>query len=364
MPRHVGADKWIFFSTLLLVVVGLTMVFSSSAITSQEIYKTPYTFVGKQALWAVLGLSLMLFLMRFDYRRYNSKGFVLGAIALTTLLLVAVYFFPNSHNTHRWIRFGSFFTFQPSELSKLVCVLFLSWFLSKRLDQMKDSKNTLAVAASIPVLFILLVVREPDLGTALVLAGVTVMMLLLAGIKWRYVLSAAAVSIPPLAALLLLVPWRRARMLTFLDPSADPQGAGFHINQSLIAVGSGGFTGHGYMEGMQKRFYLPESSTDFIFANIGEELGFIGAILIVSLFVVLGLRGLRAALRTRDPFARLACFGLTTAILLQAFFNISVDLSLVPAKGIPLPLISSGGTSLFLSLASIGILLNMTREID
>ena len=153
-------------------------------------------------------------------------------------------------------------------------------------------------------------------------------------------------------------------MLVFLNPDADPQGAGFHINQSLIAVGSGGLTGRGYMEGMQKLFYLPEAQTDFIFANIGEELGFIGAIIIVALFVVFAVRGLRVAFRSEDPFARILAFGITTAILLQAFFNISVVLSLVPTKGIPLPLISSGGTSIFVTLASIGILLNISRKVD
>jgi len=364
MPRHIGADKWIFFSTLMLVVVGLAMVFSSSVITAQERFNSPYEFVGKQALWALCGVLAMLFLMRVDYRRFNTKGFLYPALVITTILLVGVFFFRNSHNTHRWIRFGSFYTFQPSELAKPVLILFLAWFLSKRLDQMKDWKNTLLRAAIVPVVFILLVVREPDLGTALVLAGVTVMMLVLAGMEWRYLLGAFAITLPPLAALLIFVPWRLARMLVFFHLDSDPQGAGFHINQSLIAVGTGGITGHGYIEGMQKRFYLPESATDFIFANIAEELGFIGAILILSLFIVLGVRGLRAALRTRDPFARLAAFGLTTAILLQAFFNISVVLSLLPTKGIPLPLISFGGTSLFFTLAGIGILLNMTREID
>jgi cell division protein FtsW len=161
-----------------------------------------------------------------------------------------------------------------------------------------------------------------------------------------------------------MVAWRRQRMLVFLDPESDPQGAGFHINQSLIAVGTGGLTGRGYMEGVQKLFFLPEAHTDFIFANIAEELGFIGSMAIVLLFVVLGVRGLRAAFRSQDPFARLAAFGITTAILLQAFFNISVVLSLVPTKGIPLPLISSGGTSLFCTLASIGILLNITKKVD
>jgi cell division protein FtsW len=153
-------------------------------------------------------------------------------------------------------------------------------------------------------------------------------------------------------------------MLVFLHPDSDPMGAGFHINQSLIAVGTGGLTGRGYMEGMQKLFYLPEASTDFIFANIAEELGFIGAICVVILFAVFGWRGLRTAFRSQDPFARLVAFGITTSILLQAFFNISVVLSLVPTKGIPLPLISSGGTSLFCTLASIGVLLNISRKVD
>jgi cell division protein FtsW len=193
------------------------------------------------------------------------------------------------------------------------------------------------------------------------------MMLMLAGMEWKYLLGSLCVALPGLAALLFMVAFRRQRMLVFLNPNCDAKeagGAGYHICQSLIAVGTGGVAGRGYMEGMQKLFYLPEASTDFIFANIAEELGFIGAIVIVLLFVVFGWRGLRAAFRSQDPFARLAAFGITTALLLQAFFNISVVLSLVPTKGIPLPLISSGGTSLFCTLASIGILLNITRTAD
>jgi cell division protein FtsW len=215
-----------------------------------------------------------------------------------------------------------------------------------------------------PVVLILLIVRQPDLGTAMVLAGVTAMMLILAGMEWKYLLVGVFAALPGLAWLLLMVPWRRQRVLTFLHPDLDPMGAGFHINQSLIAVGAGGFSGRGYMEGMQKLFYLPEAATDFIFANIAEELGFLGAIFILLLFAFFGVRGLRTAFRSQDPFARLVAFGITTSILLQAFFNISVVLSLVPTKGIPLPLISSGGTSIFFTLASIGILLNISRKVD
>ena len=364
MAKLVGVDKWMFFTTLLLVVVGLAMVFSASAVVAQERFHSEFADVGRQAGWALAGVITMLVLMHVDVSVYKSPKFIYPALCVTTLLLVLVFFIPGSHNVHRWIRFGGHFTFQPSEIAKPVVVLFLAWFLSTRLDAMRDWKHTLLRAVAMPVFFVLLIVKQPDLGTALVLVGVTAMMLMLAGMEWKYLGIAAGVALPALAALLLLVSWRLKRIMVFLNPEADPQGAGFHINQSLIAVGTGGLTGRGYMEGMQKLFYLPEASTDFIFANIAEELGFIGAILIVLLFVVFGVRGLRAAFRSTDPFARLVAFGITTTILLQAFFNISVVLSLVPTKGIPLPLISSGGTSLFCTLCSIGILLNITKKAD
>ena len=364
MAKRVGVDKWLFFTTLLLVVVGLVMVFSASAVVAKERYNSEFADVGRQAAWALAGVLAMLILMHVDYNVYKSPKFIYPALCVTTLLLVSVFLMPGSHNTHRWIRFGGHFTFQPSEIAKLVLILFLAWFLHTRLDEMRDWKNTLLRAAIMPLVFVLLVVKEPDLGTAMVLAGVTAMMLILAGMEWRYFFGALCVAVPPLVLLLFMVPWRRQRMLVFLHPDSDRMGAGFHINQSLIAVGTGGLTGRGYMEGMQKLFYLPEAPTDFIFANIAEELGFIGAITILALFIVFGVRVLRAAFRSRDPFARLAAFGISTAILLQAFFNISVVLSLVPTKGIPLPLISSGGTSLFCTLASIGVLLNITGKVD
>jgi cell division protein FtsW len=302
--------------------------------------------------------------MQIDVGRYNSPRFIYPVLCVTSLLLVLVFLMPGSHHTHRWIRFGNFFTFQPSEIAKPALVLFLAWFLHNRLDSIRDWRHTLLPAAVIPALFVLLVVAQPDLGTALVLAGVTGIMLVLAGMEWKILLAGVCALLPGLAALLLMVPWRRARLLVFLNPESDPLGAGYHIYQSLIAVGTGGFAGRGYMEGMQKLFYLPEASTDFIFANIAEELGFIGAMFIVLLFAIFGVRGLRAAFRATDPFSRLIAFGITTSILLQAFFNISVVLSLVPNKGIPLPLISHGGTSLFCTLASIGVLLNISRQAD
>jgi cell division protein FtsW len=349
---------------MVLTVVGLAMVFSASAVVAQERYHSEFADVGRQAGWALAGVLAMLALLQVDYNLYKSPRFIYPALCVTTLLLVLVFFIPGSHNVHRWVRFGSHFTFQPSEIAKPVMVLFLAWFLHTRLGEMRDWKHTLLRAIIMPVVFVLLIVKQPDLGTALVLLGVTAMMLLLAGMEWRYLIGGILATLPGLIALLVLVPWRLQRVLVFLNPDKDPQGAGFHINQSLIAVSTGGITGRGYMEGIQKLFFLPEPSTDFIFANIAEELGLIGALFVVLLFAFFGVRGMRAAFRSPDPFARLAAFGITTTILLQAFFNISVVLSLVPTKGIPLPLISSGGTSLFFTLASIGILLNISRKAE
>ena len=231
-------------------------------------------------------------------------------------------------------------------------------------SSIEDFRGTILPAALPSLIFIALILKEPDLGTALVCAGVTALMLYLAGMNMRYLGYAALAAAPVLYFMLFRVKWRRDRMLAFLNPESDPLGKGFHIIQSLIAVGTGGLRGLGYMDGRQKLFYLPEPHTDYIFANIAEELGLIGAIVVVGLFVVLGYRGMRAAILSKDPFARFLAFGITATLLIQAFFNISVVLALVPTKGITLPFISYGGTSLFIMLASIGVLLNITREVD
>jgi cell division protein FtsW len=373
MAKRIGGDKWMFFTTVLLVVVGLAMVFSASAVVAAEgKFHSPYAFIGKQALWALAGLAFMVLLSRLDYSLYKSPRFIYPALTVTTILLGLVFLFPKSNNAQRWIRLGGF-SLQPSEIAKLVLVLFLAWFLSTRLDKIKQW-STLGRASIIPLVFIALIVFEPDLGTALVLAGVIALMLFLAGLPWKYLLIGLGVTLPVLAGLLIWVPWRLQRIRVFerfiLDPTCDFKeikeigAAGYHTCQSLIAVGTGGVTGLGYMDGQQKLFFLPEPYSDFIFANIAEEMGFIGAIVLLILFAYFGYRGLRTAFRSQDPFARLAAFGITMTILLQAFFNISVVLALLPTKGLPLPLISSGGTSLFFTLASIGILLNISRKVD
>lgn len=363
MAKRVGIDKWLFIITVLLVLLGLVMVFSASAVMAKERYGSPYSFVLKQSAWALLGVVTMVVLMRVDYRRYNSPTVVFPSVAFTMLLLLATFLVHGSHHTHRWIRFGPL-SFQPSEIAKPALVLFLAWFLQNRVDQLSDWRRALLPAALPSLLFIALILKEPDLGTALVCAAVTTLMLYLAGAQLKYIALALVAASPVLYYMLFHVAWRRARMIAFLDPEKDPRGTGFHILQSLIAVGAGGIHGVGLMEGRQKLFYLPEPQTDFIFANIAEELGLIGTLLVVGLFLLLAYRGLRAALLSTDPFARFLAFGITATIVIQAFFNISVVLALVPTKGIALPFISAGGTSLFFTLLSIGVLLNITREID
>lgn len=363
MAKRVGIDKWLFIVTMLLVLFGLVMVFSASAVMAKQRYGSPYDFVLRQAFMAFLGLAAMVVLMQVNYRRYNSPSVVFPCVAVTVLLLLSAFLMHDSHHTHRWIRFGPL-SFQPSEIAKPVLVLFLAWFLQDRVDQLQDWRRALLPAALPSLLFIGLVLKEPDLGTAMVLAAVTVLMLYLAGARMRYLFLALLAASPVLYYMLFHVAWRRARMVAFLDPEKDPRGTGFHILQSLIAVGAGGLQGVGLMEGRQKLFYLPEPQTDFIFANIAEELGLIGCVFVITLFLLLAYRGIRAAVRSTDPFARFLAFGITATIIIQAFFNISVVLALVPTKGIALPFISSGGTSVFFTLLSIGVLLNITREID
>ena len=276
MAKRVSVDRWLFTVTMLLVFVGLVMVFSASAVMARERFGSPYAFLSKQLIWAAAGLVAMVVAMRVDYRRYKHPALVFSLMGLTTLLLISVFFLDRSHNTHRWFRAGAF-SFQPSELAKPVLILFLAYFLEARTKTMDDWRNTLAPAA-VPVVVLLgLIVLQPDLGTAIACAGIAACILYVAGMRMRYFAYAFGASLLPLYFLIFHVSWRRDRILAFLNPYADRQKTGFHIIQSLIAVGTGGVTGTGLMEGKQKLFYLPEPHTDFIFAVTAEELGLGGS---------------------------------------------------------------------------------------
>jgi cell division protein FtsW len=363
MAKRVSIDRWLFTVTMLLVFVGLVMVFSASAVIARARLGSPYAFLSKQLVWAVAGLIAMVVTMRLDYRRYKHPALVFSLMGVTTLLLISVFFLDRSHNTHRWIHAGGF-SLQPSELAKPVLILFLAYFLESRSKAMDDVRNTLVPAAAPILVFLGLIVLQPDLGTAIACAGIAACILYVAGMRIRYFGYAFAASLLPLYFLIFHVSFRRDRILAFLNPYADRERAGFHIIQSLIAVGTGGLTGTGLMEGKQKLFYLPEPHTDFIFAVTAEELGLLGAVFVVTLFAIFLWRGMRASWRTDDLFGRYLAVGITTMVVMQAFINISVVLGMMPTKGIPLPLVSYGGSSLFVTLACVGVLLNITKQAE
>ena len=363
MAKRVSVDKYLFFATLLLVFIGLVMVFSASAVVAKDRFGSPYTLLLRQFAWAVAGCVAMVVAMKLDYRRYRHPAIVFSALGLTTLLLVLVFFLDRSHNTHRWIKLGAL-SFQPSELAKPVLILFLAYFLETRTRLMDDWRRTLIPAVLPAVALSALILMEPDLGTAIMCIAITAVVLFVAGMRLRYFGYALAPLPLFFYVFIVRVPWRYQRILAFMDPFADPQGRGFHIIQSLIAVGTGGFTGLGLMEGKQKLFYLPEPYNDFIFAVTAEELGLIGSLIVVTLFAVFLWRALRTAALTQDVFARYLATGIAAMVVVQALFNISVVLALLPTKGIALPFISSGGSSLFVMLASVGVLLNITQQTE
>ena len=363
MAKRVSVDRWLFAVTMLLVFLGLVMVFSASAVMARERFGSPYSFLSKQLMCAVAGLVAMVVTMQLDYRRYKHPAIVFSFMGVTTLLLISVFFLDRSHNTHRWIHAGGF-SFQPSELAKPVLILFLAYFLEGKAKTIDDVRNTLLPAAAPVLVFLGLIVLQPDLGTAIACAGIAACVFYVAGMRMRYFGYAFAASLVPLYFLIFHVSFRRDRILAFLNPYADRQRAGFHIIQSLIAVGTGGITGTGLMEGKQKLFYLPEPHTDFIFAVTAEELGLVGALCVVTLFGIFLWRGTRASSRTEDLFGRYLAVGITSMVVLQALINISVVLGMMPTKGIPLPLVSYGGSSLFVTLACVGVLLNITKQAE
>ena len=361
MARTLKYDKVLFTATLLLVFASIVMVYSASALVALERYQQPYLFVTRQVMWTVLGLALLALAMRVDYRTYRNDTFVWALLGLVTLMLIAVLFSPPINGTRRWFGMGGLGV-QPSELAKIACVFFTALILERRMhriDELSYSMLPIGIVAGVLGGLILL---EPDFGTAISLLLIVVAMVFAAGLNYRYLVGTVLVALPAIYLVLVSAPYRRRRLLAFWDPWADPLGDGFQIIQSLIAVGTGGVFGRGLMEGVQKLFYLPEPHTDFIFAVIGEELGLIGATGVLACFCLIAWRGLRISLRAQDSFGSFVALGITSMIVVQAFVNMSVVLGLMPTKGISLPLVSAGGSSLLVSLLGTGVLLNISQH--
>jgi cell division protein FtsW len=362
MARKLQADEWLFAGTVALALFGVVMVYSASAvIAAAEKGHSQYYYVARQGGWTIIGLLAMWAGMRFDYGRLRNGKIAYGLLALVVLLLVAVFAFPPINGARRWIRLAGF-SLQPSEISKLALAIFLARFLERRAGREGEFRATFVPAVLVTGLLALLIVAEPDLGTSLMLAVVCTSMLFTAGARLKHMLLAAAPALVGVAGLLLFVPWRLKRVLVFLDPWADPQGSGYQVVQSLLAVGSGGVHGLGFTEGRQKMFFLPFAHSDFIFAVVSEELGLFGGLAVIALFGLFLWRGMRAALRAPDRFGMLLGLGIVTGIVAQALFNMSVVLSMLPTKGIPLPFISYGGSSLVPTLFAVGVLLNISQQ--
>jgi cell division protein FtsW len=361
MARKLKSDRVLFTTTVVLLCVSVVMVYSASAVLALERYDQPYFFLYRQALWAAMGLAVLSIAMRIDYRTYRNESFLWALLAVVTLLLIAVFFATPVNNARRWLNVGGL-GIQPAELAKLAVVLFTALMLERRMQRINELSYSLTPIAIVAGGLFLLIVLQPDYGTSVSLLLIVAMMVFTAGLHYRYLLGAAVLTTPVLAWVLLTADYRIRRLTAFLDPWADPLGAGFQIIQSQIAIGTGGLAGRGLMAGVQKLFYLPEPHTDFIFAVIGEELGLIGTTAIVICFCLIAWRGLRIALRAEDAFGSFVAIGLTTMIGFQALFNMSVVLGLMPTKGIPLPLVSNGGSSLLISLLAIGILLNISQH--
>ena len=364
MPRTLKPDHALFFTTLALVVLGVAMVFSASAVIAKERTGDANTFWIRQAMAGALGMAILFLIMKLDYHVYKRPAFVFTLLAAVIGMCGVVFFLPTVRGTHRWIQLPGM-SFQPSEMAKLALVAFLAYFLENRRGRINEVQTLVPVGVIVAALAGLILLQR-DLGAALALMATAAILLYVAGIntKWIGITALAALPLGYIAFyfLVFLEPYRWSRILAYWNPAADPQGKGFQILQSLIAVGTGGFQGLGYMEGKQKLFYLPDAHTDFMFAVIGEELGLLGTLFVLGMFGIFLWRGLRVSSRAPDLFGFYLALGLTVTVCIQAFLNMSVVLGIIPNKGMPLPFLSYGGTSFVVMLTAVGILLNVSQQ--
>lgn len=361
MARKLSSDKLLFGITVALMMFGLVMIYSASAVLALEKTGNAFYFVERQAMWCVISLLAMVAVMHVPYRKWNQRYVVYGSLIVSAILLVLVLLSPAVANVHRWFRLGPI-SLQPAEMAKIPLIFFLAYHLSRKQGQIES------LPAILPSLLVcaqlaFLIVIEPDLGTAVMFASITVGLLFLAGLPWKYFAGVGAVSLPAFYFLIMNVSYRRERLLSFFNPDANAQDSGFQIIQSLIAFGTGGLHGTGLANGIQKLFYLPEPHTDFIYAIVGEELGLIGTLAVVIAFLFFLWRGVRISWKAPDPYGQFLAAGVTIMIVLQAFINMSVVIGLLPTKGLPLPFISSGGSSLLVNMIGVGLLLNISQQV-
>lgn len=361
----ISPDITIFVIVLILVGVGIMMIYSASAImcgTTEKFNNDPYFFLKKQVCWAIIGFIAMIFFMFLDYRIFDK---LISPLFFFNIFLLMLVLFPAfgklAEGARRWMRIGPV-TFQPSELIKVSLIIYLASSLSHKRGKIVSFVHGFLPYTLITGLIFVLVIKQPDFGTAVLIGMISVIMLFMSGVRIIYLTSLVLLSLPFFYFLVYKVEYRWDRIKAFLNPASDPLGKGFHIIQSHIALGSGGFAGLGLGAGRQKLFYLPAPYNDFIFSVIGEEFGFVGTTIIIFLFLWFFWQGCRIANEAREEFGGLLASGITFLIISQSFFNMGVATGLLPVKGVPLPFISYGGSSLIFMMASVGILLSVWRH--
>jgi cell division protein FtsW len=359
-----GYDYILIYICLALLIIGWIMVYSSSAVVAEMQYNDSFKFLKKQLLFSLIGLIGMVGAMKIDYRRLRDLTYPILALSILSLIVVLIPALGLSLRVgvaRRWLM-TPWFTFQPSELGKLALVLFVAYALTKKGDKIKEFLHGFLPIIAIAGVMVLLVILEPDMGTAVFMGILTMVLLFIGGTRLSYLAALPVLAAPALYLFITRFPYGYRRLIAFLHPWEDMQGMGFQIVQSFVALGSGGPWGVGLGDGRQKLFFLPAAHTDFILAILGEEAGFIGIMVVIILFALLIWRGVRISLKTEDPFGAHLAIGLTCMIALQVIINMAVVLGLLPTKGLTLPFISYGGTSVVANLVGVGLLLGISAK--
>ncbi|GAA3648057.1 stage V sporulation protein E [Asaccharospora irregularis] len=355
-------DGVVFYTTMLLVFIGIIMVFSASFIQSSFKHHDSYHFLKKNVIYAIFGFVAMIVTSNIDYVFWKKNSKTIGIIAVILLVLVLTPLGIEANGAKRWLGVGGA-SIQPAEVAKFATIIITAKLIEKNYDNIKSFRKGILPLLLVPSLFFALIIKQPNLSTAGTIILVTFVMLFVAGMNMKFVVAMIGTGFALFVALVIAAPYRLARVTSFLDPFQDPLGKGYQVIQSLYALGSGGLFGLGLGKSRQKYFYIPEPQNDFIFAIIGEELGLIGCIVIIMLFVILVYRCIRIALKTSNVFACMVVIGIGAQIGIQAALNIAVATSSMPATGVALPFISYGGTSLTIFMAAIGIVLNISKHV-
>ena len=362
--RSLEPTNIIMYLVTTFLVIGIIMIYSTSSAKVTDSTHTMNTAFLRHIMWVSIAIIGMLIMMRIDYhylQKYSTAIFIIALAGLVVVLIPEIG--TVTYGARRWVRFGSYFGYQPSEFAKLAMIIFMSGYIAKNQEKM----STFARGFVVPIVLIgvvsLLILKEPDFGTAMFISMISFVLIMVGGTRIIYVMFTMIASIPHIYQILHNIPtYRHNRLLAFLDPWKDPMGIGYQIIQSWIALGSGGIAGLGMGESRQKLFFLPMSDNDFVFSIIGEEFGFIGTTSIVVMFALLTWQGIRVCKTTSDPFGFFLSLGITISLGLQAAINIAVVTGSIPTKGLPLPFISTGGSSILLSMLAIGILLNIAKQ--